>query len=163
MLWAVLLWLWLGSPPLLSPPPPIEGQIDHILVDKSARLMVLYQNGRPVRAWHVALGFDPEGAKTRQGDGKTPEGHFRIDRRNGGSAFHLSLGIDYPQQTHRAAARAGGVSPGGDIFFHGQPNAMPDGYMMRGDWTEGCIALTNSQIEELWRVTPVGTTVEIRP
>lgn len=169
MLWAALLWLRLSgatpfSPalPPFPPPPPVAGEIDHILVDKSLRLMVLYQDGRPVRAWRVALGFTPEGAKSRQGDGKTPEGRFRIDRRNDRSAFHLSLGIDYPQKAHRAAARAAGVSPGGDIFIHGQPNAMPEGFRMRGDWTEGCIALTNAQMEELWRVTPLGVTVEIR-
>lgn len=163
MLWALVLWLWLGDPVRLPPPAPIEGQIDHILVDKSLRLMVLYQRGRPVRTWHVALGFEPVGAKSREGDGKTPEGTFRIDRRNDHSAFHLSLGLDYPHPEHRAVARKAGLSPGGDIFLHGQPNAMPDGYMMRGDWTQGCIALTNSQIDELFRVTPIGTTVEIRP
>jgi murein L,D-transpeptidase YafK len=160
----LLLALWLlWSGPGLPPPPPVEGRIDHILVDKSARAMVLYKDGWPVRLYPVALGRDPDGPKAVQGDGRTPEGLFRIDRRNAGSAFHLSLGIDYPQDRHRVAARALGRSPGGDIFIHGQPNAVPDGYRMRGDWTDGCIALTNSRVEELWRLAGIGTTVEIRP
>ena len=159
---ALVLWLLFSGVPLPEQP-PIAGRIDHIMVDKSLRMMVLYQDGRPVRIYRVALGFAPAGAKLMQGDGRTPEGRFRIDRRNDGSAFHLSLGIDYPRPEHRAAARALGKSAGGDIFFHGQPNAIPAGYRMRGDWTAGCIALSNAQIEELWRVTPVGTSVEIRP
>jgi murein L,D-transpeptidase YafK len=147
----------------LPPQPPVEGRIDRILVDKSARVMVLYRGGWPVRVWPVALGRNPEGAKQVQGDGRTPEGTFRIDRRNPGSAFHLSLGLDYPHASHRAAARALGRSPGGDIFIHGQPNAMPEGFMMRGDWTDGCIALTNGRIEQLYGAVGLGTEVEIRP
>jgi murein L,D-transpeptidase YafK len=160
----LLLVLWLvWADPALPPPAPIDGRIDRILVDKSARAMVLYQHGWPVRLYPVALGFDPEGAKAVEGDGRTPEGLYRIDRRNPHSAFHLSLGIDYPQPAQRSAARALGQSPGGDIFFHGQPNALPAGYRMRGDWTAGCIAQTNAQNEELWAHTGIGTLVEIRP
>lgn len=160
----LLLALWLlWAEPRLPPQAPIEGPVDLILVDKSARVMVLYQNGWPVRLYPIALGFDPEGPKTAEGDGKTPEGRYRIDRRNPRSAFHLSLGIDYPRPAQRRAARALGQSPGGDIFFHGQPNAMPAGYRMRGDWTAGCIALTNAQIEEVWAHAAIGTVVDIRP
>lgn len=160
----LLLALWLlWAEPRLPPQAPIMGPVDLILVDKSARVMVLYQNGWPVRLYPIALGFDPEGPKTAEGDGKTPEGRYRIDRRNPRSAFHLSLGIDYPQPAQRRAARALGQSPGGDIFFHGQPNAMPAGYRMRGDWTAGCIALTNAQIEEVWAHAAIGTVVDIRP
>lgn len=162
MIWALALFLaWGGLD--LPPPPPIEGRVDHVLVDKSLRVMVLYQSGWPVRIWPVQLGFAPEGPKQVQGDGRTPEGRFAIDRMNPHSKFHLSLGIDYPRAEHRAAARALGRSPGGDIFIHGQPNAVPFGYRMRGDWTDGCIALTNGRMRELWAAAAIGLTVEIRP
>lgn len=145
------------------PPPPLIGQIDRIVIEKAARRMQLFQDGKPVRTYRIALGFTPDGDKERQGDGKTPEGEFTIDRRNDQSAFHLSLGLDYPQQSHRQRAAAAGVDPGGDIFIHGQPNALPDGFKLKGDWTAGCIALTNAEMREVWAVTPIGTKVEIRP
>jgi murein L,D-transpeptidase YafK len=147
----------------LPPPPPLTGQIDRIIVDKSDRRMQLVQDGKVVRTYRVALGFMPEGDKVRQGDGKTPEGEFLIDRRNDRSAFHLSVGIDYPQADDVRRATEGGYSPGGDIFIHGQPNAIGDGFRLRGDWTNGCIAVTNKEMREIWAVTPIGTPVEIRP
>lgn len=147
----------------VPPPPPLTGQIDHIVVEKAARRMQLFQDGKAVRSYRIALGFTPEGDKLRQGDGKTPEGEFSIDRRNSESAFHLSIGLDYPRPEDVARAAAGGYSPGGDIFIHGQPNALPDGLKIKGDWTAGCIALTNAEMREVWAVTPVGTTVEIWP
>jgi len=171
-LFALLLILVLGVmaaalfvPPgrVAMPPPPLTGQIDRIVVEKSARRMQLMQDGRAVRSYRIALGFAPAGDKVRQGDGRTPEGEFRIDRRNSASAFHLSLGLDYPQPDDRARAAAGGYSPGGDIFIHGQPNALPEGFKLRGDWTAGCIAVTNAEMREIWAVTPIGTVVEIRP
>lgn len=145
------------------PPPPLTGQIDRIVIEKAARRMQLFQDGQPVRTYRIALGFSPEGDKDRQGDGRTPEGEFTIDRRNAKSAFHLSLGLDYPRPKDRARAAAGGYSPGGDIFIHGQPNALAEGFRLRGDWTAGCIALTNAEIRDIWAVTPIGTPVEIRP
>lgn len=157
-------WLRPMPPTPPAPPlPPIIGSIDLIVIEKSARRMRLYQNGTPVRSYRIALGFAPDGDKARQGDGRTPEGRFRIDRRNDTSAYHLSLGLDYPQAEDRARAAASGTNPGGDIFIHGQPNALPEGYMLKGDWTAGCIALTNAEIQEVWAVTPAGTMVEIRP
>lgn len=111
----------------------------------------------------VALGFAPEGDKAQEGDGKTPEGHFRIDRRNPRSAFHLSLGIDYPQAEDIARARATGVLPGGDIFIHGQPNNLGDLITLPGDWTEGCIAVNNEDMRRLWQLAGIGTVVEIHP
>jgi murein L,D-transpeptidase YafK len=156
--------LFIPSEPVdLPPPPPMAGQIDRIIIEKSARRMQLMQDGKAVRTYRVALGFTPDGDKLRQGDGKTPEGEFTIDRRNEESAFHLSLGLDYPQADDLDRASAGGYSPGGDIFIHGQPNALPEGFKLRGDWTAGCIAVTNTEIREIWAVTPVGTKVEIRP
>lgn len=151
------------APPPRPQPPPLTGQIDRILVEKAARRMIVFQNGRAVRTYNVALGFAPTGDKMREGDGKTPEGLFRIDRRNGQSRFHLSLGLDYPQPEDRARAKAAGHAPGGDIMIHGQPNALAGMAALKGDWTAGCIALTNAEIEDLWRATPIGTPVEIRP
>lgn len=143
--------------------PPLTGEVDGIVIEKAARRMQLIQDGKAVRTYTIALGFLPEGDKERQGDGKTPLGEFSVDRRNSESAFHLSIGIDYPQPDDLARAAAGGYSPGGDIFIHGQPNALPDGLKIEGDWTAGCIALTNAEMREVWAVTPLGTKVEIRP
>ncbi|WP_128515856.1 L,D-transpeptidase family protein [Tabrizicola thermarum] len=156
----------LYSPPVrvaAPPPPPLSGTVDRIVIEKAARRMQLFQDGKPVRTYRIALGFTPEGDKIRQGDGKTPEGEFTIDRRNDESAFHLSLGLDYPRPADRARAAKSGYSPGGDIFIHGQPNALPEGFKLKGDWTAGCIALTNAEMREVWAVTPIGTRVEIRP
>ena len=146
-----------------SPPPPLAGTVDRIVIEKAARRLQLIQDGKPVRTYQIALGFTPEGDKLRQGDGKTPEGEYTVNRRNDESAFHLSIGLDYPRPEDVARAREGGYSPGGDIFIHGQPNALPDGLKIKGDWTAGCIALTNAEMRDIWAVTPVGTTVEIRP
>ncbi|MFN3282436.1 MAG: murein L,D-transpeptidase family protein [Tabrizicola sp.] len=156
----------LYSPPVpmpAPPPPPLSGTVDRIVIEKAARRMQLIQDGRAVRTYSIALGFAPEGDKERQGDGRTPEGEFTIDRRNSESAFHLSLGLDYPRPADRARAARAGYSPGGDIFIHGQPNSLPEGFKLRGDWTAGCIALTNAEMREVWAVTPLGTRVEIRP
>lgn len=157
------LWLRPVPVPLHPPPMPILGSIDHILIEKAARRMQLFQNGQPVRSYRIALGFAPTGDKVAQGDGRTPEGRFTITRRNDQSAYHLSLGLDYPQPDDLIRAAAGGYGPGGDIFIHGQPNALPDGFIVKGDWTAGCIALTNLEMQEVWAATPTGTPVEIRP
>ncbi|HEY6917881.1 MAG TPA: L,D-transpeptidase, partial [Tabrizicola sp.] len=143
--------------------PPLTGTVDRIVIEKAARRMQLFQDGKPVRTYQIALGFTPEGDKVRQGDGKTPEGEFTIDRRNDESAFHLSIGLNYPRAADKARAAKEGYSPGGDIFIHGQPNAVPDGMKVKGDWTAGCIAVTNAEIREIWAVTPVGTKVEVLP
>ncbi|MCB1337213.1 MAG: L,D-transpeptidase family protein [Maritimibacter sp.] len=158
--------IWQGGrvPPVVIPDrPPLEGRIDRIVIEKQARRLTVYRDGAALKSYRVALGFSPVGDKARQGDGRTPEGLFRIDRRNAQSAFHLSLGIDYPQPDDVARARAGGYSPGGDIFIHGQPNGYDHVPTLGYDWTEGCIALADAEIEELWRATPMGTEVEIRP
>ncbi|NAZ38068.1 murein L,D-transpeptidase family protein [Rubellimicrobium sp. CFH 75288] len=155
--------LWAGLAPKPAPLPPLEGPVDLIVVDKSDRVLSLVRDGRVLRRYHVSLGFAPEGPKARQGDGRTPEGVFRIDRRNAASRFHLSLGIDYPRPEDRARAAAGGYSPGGDIFIHGQPAGVTGRWRVPGDWTDGCIAVTNDAMEEIWAVAPIGTPVEIRP
>ena len=149
--------------PSARPEIPISSPVDRILVEKSARRMTVWQKDGPPRSFRIALGFSPDGDKSREGDGRTPEGIFRIDRLNRQSKYHLSLGLDYPQKRHREAARRAGVSPGGDIMIHGQPNEIAEGYKVKGDWTAGCIALTNPEIEEIFANAAIGTEVEIRP
>lgn len=146
-------------PPL--PLPPLTERIDLIEIDKSERRLTVYREGVALRSYDIALGFSPQGHKAQEGDGRTPEGRYWIDRRNPQSAFHLSLGINYPRPLDQLKAAAKGVSPGGDIFIHGQPNGS--GIVHRGDWTEGCIALSNQEMEELWRIADIGTEVVIRP
>lgn len=137
--------------------------VDYLIVDKSERLMVAYAGGQPVRAWRgLQFGDRPQGHKQFEGDERTPEGRYVIEGRNPGSRYHLSLKVSYPNAADRAFAAAQGRSPGGDIFLHGQPNSLPLG-RIPGDWTDGCIALSNAEIEELWRIVPDGTTIEIRP
>ena len=156
---------WAALPALPAVPTgPIAGKVDRIVIDKTGRLMVAFRDGRPLRGFRIGLGFAPEGDKRQQGDGKTPEGVFRVDRRNAASRFHLSLGLDYPRRQDRARARAAGVDPGGDIFIHGQPNGrVASGYRIKGDWTDGCIAVSDAEIEDLFAATGIGTLVEIRP
>ena len=120
--------------------------------------MELLRDGKILRTYHVALGGAPAGHKRQQGDQRTPEGHYTITYRNAQSRYHLSLRVSYPNAADRARASKRGVDPGGDIMIHG---ATPPGYA--GDWTEGCVAVTNAQIEEIWRLVPVGTPIRIDP
>ena len=168
---AAAIWLRPAVPPAPDPDPvppglpevALSGPVDRILIEKSARRITLFQNGKPVRVWPMALGFSPEGDKEREGDGRTPEGTYLIDRRNDRSSYHLSLGLNYPLPEDITRARAGGYSPGGDIMIHGQPNGLTEPLMVPGDWTAGCIAITNAQMREIWDHTPIGTPVEILP
>jgi murein L,D-transpeptidase YafK len=138
-------------------------QADNVIVDKSERTLVLYAAGKPVRTYSgLQLGDSPAGHKRFEGDERTPEGRYTIDTRNPASAYHLSLRLSYPNAEDRAFAQARDRSPGGEIFIHGQPNWLPAG-RLPGDWTDGCIALANGEIEELWRLIPDGTPIEIRP
>jgi murein L,D-transpeptidase YafK len=138
---------------------------DRVVVLKRERTLQLLRQGRVIRPYKVALGGDPVGPKTRQGDHKTPEGVYVLDSRNLHSQFHKSIHISYPNAQERAAARRNGVSPGGDVFVHGLPN----GYGWVGashrlkDWTDGCIAVTNEEIDEIWLAVADGTPIEIRP
>jgi murein L,D-transpeptidase YafK len=140
-----------------------EGAVDRIVVEKAQRRMDLMSGDRVVRSYRIALGSAPEGDKQQQGDGKTPEGKYVIEGRNPSSAFHLSLKISYPDAADRAAAATRNVSPGGEIFIHGAPNWWLLPGQPPGDWTLGCIAVTKAEIEEIWRLVPDGTPVEIRP
>lgn len=134
-----------------------------VRVDKSARTLTLFADGRAVKTYSgIQLGGAPQGHKRFEGDERTPEGRYSIDARNPQSAYHLSLRISYPNARDRAYANAHGRSAGGDIFIHGQPNALPLA-RLPGDWTDGCIALSNAEMDELWQAVADGTPVEIVP
>ena len=137
---------------------------DSIVLEKKARRLTLYHMGKPMRSYQVALG-NPVGDKVSAGDRKTPEGLFSIAARNPHSAYHLSLQISYPDAVHRARAEALGLAPGGNIMIHGLPNGQGNlgAWHRNFDWTNGCVALTDEEIEEIWRVVPIGTPVEIKP
>jgi len=136
-------------------------QADLVVLYKAKRELVLYRSDVPLKIYSVSLGFSPDGSKAREGDGRTPEGTYFINRRNEHSAYHLSLGISYPNAQDVAAARAKGVSPGGDIFIHGGPTRFWDRF--KKDWTAGCIAVTNDEIEEIWARVQIGTPIVIVP
>jgi len=139
-----------------------EAQVDLVRIDKSERTLTLFAEGRPVRTYTgIQLGDAPVGPKRFEGDERTPEGRYTIDYGNPNSAYHLSLHISYPNVADRAYARSRGRSPGGLIFIHGQPNGY-DG-RVEGDWTDGCIALSNTEIEELWSLVGDGAEIEIVP
>jgi len=160
-----LTWI-LSLPAVLAPAAHAsaqDGSADLVRVSKSERRMTLVSGGTIIRSYAIALGSDPVGDKQQEGDGRTPEGRYTIKGRNAASAFHLSLKISYPDPSDRAAAAAQGVSPGGDIFIHGTPNWWIFPGRPPGDWTRGCIAVTDDEIEEIWRLVPDGTPIEIRP
>jgi len=138
--------------------------VTSVVVNKGARKMYLLHNEEVLREYRVDLGFAPIGAKTVEGDGKTPEGIYRINRRNPNSAYHLSVGISYPNTQDVADASAIGKRPGGEIFIHGQPNnAKARKRAARvEDWTAGCIAVSNEEIEEIYSMVNDGTVISLR-
>ncbi len=134
---------------------------DRILVKKSARRLYLMRGNTPVRTYKIALGYQPTGHKRYQGDGRTPEGHYFVVERSDRSKYRKALRISYPSTTDRLRARVQGNDPGGLIMIHGTPT---EGREKRsGDWTFGCIAVTNMEIDEIWSLTTQGTPVEILP
>lgn len=133
---------------------------DGIIVRKGDRRMYLLKDATVLRAYDVDLGFNPTGHKEVYGDGRTPEGGYRIDRRNENSAYHLSLGISYPDANDIARAEALGVDPGGDIFIHGGPNLLAD--KDKADWTAGCISVSNAEMEEIFDMVPTGIPIWIQ-
>lgn len=145
--------------------PESEPDVDRIRVFKSERRLILLSGDLPVYEYEVALGGDPTGPKREQGDERTPEGEYVIDSRKSDSDFHLALHISYPNADDRLQARERGVEPGGAIMIHGLPN----GFGLIGpahrlaDWTDGCIAVTNEEIEEIWRRVADGVAIDIRP
>lgn len=138
---------------------------DRIVIVKSARTMMLESNGRVLKTYKVALGGQPVGAKERQGDHKTPEGEYIIDAKNEHSRFYMALHLSYPNAADRARAHSLGASPGGDVEIHG----LGKQYGWIGarhrlvDWTDGCIAVTNEEIQEIFGMVSVGTRVQIKP
>ena len=139
--------------------------VDKVLIEKQTRRLTLLARGEVVKTYKIALGGNPVGPKEREGDCKTPEGTYIIDSRNGNSGYHLSLHISYPNEGDKQRAREMGISPGGDIMIHGLKNGFaPLGAAhAEKDWTEGCIAVTNQEMEEIYRIVPDGTVVEIKP
>jgi murein L,D-transpeptidase YafK len=152
---------------LLSFPLNAQSQtkIDRIVIEKSQHTMELMDGARVVKSYKVALGGNPKGAKDRQGDHKTPEGLYSVDSKNPNSRFHKALHISYPSPADREHAKKLGVSPGGDVEIHGLASKwgwIGVGHRMK-DWTDGCIAVTNEEIDEIYSLIKVGTPVEIRP
>lgn len=137
-------------------------EVTRVEIHKSQRKMYLLHHGQVLKTYGVGLGSNPVGHKQFEGDAKTPEGVYYIDRRNPNSAFHLSLGISYPNDADRAFARAQGKSPGGDIFIHGRAGK----HTLRGrgrDWTDGCIAVTDREMEDIYAMVRQGTPIAIFP
>lgn len=143
----------------------MDERVDRILIEKALRKLTLLNGDRPVRSYKVALGAEPKGHKRREGDQRTPEGTYSIDARNPNSDFFLSLRISYPNEQDLARAKARGQDPGGQIMIHGLRNGR--GWIgsrhQRNDWTDGCVAVTNSEMLEIWRMVDLGTPVEIKP
>ena len=138
---------------------------DRVLVEKAARRLTLLRGGTPLKIYRVALGRAPVGPKEQEGDQRTPEGAYLIDFHKADSDFHRALHLSYPEQRDIDHAAARGVSPGCDIMIHGIRNGLGwvGAFHRRTDWTAGCIAVTDFEIEEIWRAVPDGTPIEIRP
>lgn len=138
---------------------------DSVIVRKSQRTLELLRKGEVLRSYKIALGLRPEGHKEFEGDFRTPEGKYKLIRRNPNSEYFLSILVSYPNEADVKHARKLGQRPGGAIMIHGQPNMpkKPRDYYSNVDWTEGCIAVSNSDMVEIWLMTPPDTPIEIRP
>lgn len=135
-------------------------EVTQVMVYKASRRMELWHHDRLLRVFHVDLGGNPYGHKEREGDRRTPEGNYIIDRRNPNSRFHLSIGLDYPNEADKEHARENGWRPGGDIFIHGRG---PEFQNARGDWTDGCIAVSDREMEDIYAMVRDGTPIHISP
>ncbi len=144
---------------------PKNTTFDQLEVLKSERKLLAYSKGKVIRSYNISLGANPEGHKQYEGDNKTPEGTYTIHDKNPNSGYHKNLGVSYPNVQDKAAAKKLGKSPGGDIKIHGLRNGV--GFIGRlhrfMDWTHGCLAVTDAEIDELYAHTPVGTPIEIKP
>ena len=150
---------------VLTVPGASWAEIDRVIVVKSKRQMTLMHDGKVVHNFKVSLGREPVGAKQQAGDGRTPEGRYTLTGRNEASRFHRSIRVSYPSPAERVRARTEGVDPGGDIMIHGLSRAVrsagPGHYRL--DWTEGCIAVTDAEMDVIWADVPADTPIEILP
>lgn len=155
----LLITLWCGIATAASP------AIDQLLIHKQERRLEVISGGEVIRSYRVALGREPVGHKQERGDNRTPEGIYHIDWRHHSPNYNLSMHLDYPNLKDRAEAWKRGVDPGGMIMIHGTPidEEHPEWFFKGLDWTNGCIALDNASMQELWRLVPDGTRVEVRP
>ncbi|MBK1724668.1 L,D-transpeptidase family protein [Thiocystis violacea] len=166
---ALTLIALLGLAGCATPPPPTQyvGPVDRVVVKKSARKLELVSSGKVVREYRVALGGSPVGHKFREGDQRTPEGTYVLNWRNPNSNYYKAIHISYPNERDRHVSRQLGYSPGGMIMLHGLPNYIQSESMRRQyssrDWTHGCIALQNSDMDEIWRMVRDGTPIQITP
>ena len=155
---------------LPEPPPPTlrPGElpaVDRVLVHKAQRRLDLMRGGTVVRSYHIALGLNPTGQKERSGDFRTPEGNYHLDRRNARSDYFLSIKVSYPNDEDLKRARARHWDSGGSIMIHGLPNLLKHEieYYEHNDWTDGCIAVSNADMVEIWMLTPDNTPIDILP
>lgn len=161
----IQLTVFLLVSPLFINAGTLDVVVDRVVVYKQQRKLLLLAQGKEVGSYKIALGSEPIGSKTRQGDHRTPEGSYVLDSRNANSRFYRAFHISYPSPRDIAAAKALGVNPGGDIMLHG----LPKEYAWVGkahtlhDWTDGCIAITNEEMDEVWRLVRVGTPIDIKP
>ncbi len=143
----------------------MPARADRVLIEKSKRLLTLYDHNHAFATYKIALGRNPVGAKTCSGDYRTPEGRYTVTGQNPASRFHRSLRLSYPNAADLARARKQGCNPGGNVAIHGLENGY--GWVGRthrdADWTNGCIAVTNEEMDRLWQLVPKGTPVEIHP
>ncbi|WP_459206551.1 L,D-transpeptidase family protein [Pseudomonas sp. MLB6B] len=151
--------------PAAAPAVRPAAAVDKILVIKSERRLQLLSRGEPLKTYRISLGKQPKGAKLREGDKRTPEGFYWIDWRKNSSRYNLAMHVSYPNVADAARAKQEGVSPGGMIMIHGTPidEQYPEWYFHTLDWTEGCIAMRNADMREVWSLVKDGTMVEIRP
>jgi murein L,D-transpeptidase YafK len=138
---------------------------DKVVVEKGKRKLHLLKGGVAIRSFDIALGIRPVGDKEKEGDFKTPEGNYLLDAKNPDSEYFLAIHVSYPNSVDRAEARSQGVDPGGAIMIHGQPNdpTRSEAYYRTQDWTNGCIAVSNSDMIDIWLMTAENTPIEIRP
>lgn len=138
---------------------------DKVVVIKSKRLLMLMKEGEIFRTYKVSLGKQPNGHKVRAGDQRTPEGRYILDSRNPKSKYYLAIHISYPNESDIRNAQKHGVPPGGEIMIHGMSQRFDRLGKLSGsmDWTDGCIAVNNAEMEEIWQFVPVGTPIEIKP
>jgi murein L,D-transpeptidase YafK len=160
---AGLVLLVVGAAPLLWGPSAaaVIGRVDQVMVDKSERRLYLLRDGRVLESFAVALGRNPSGPKLAEGDGRTPEGRYRLTWRDPDSSHYKAILISYPNAADKARAAAAGVDPGGEIMLHGQRSIWR--WFSRDGWTDGCIAVSNAAMDVIWNATRAGTPIVIRP